>query len=292
MKKTDVYEIVKQNLIQRIEEISNGQTDGTWQKPWSLQPCRPINWLSSRAYRGVNLFLLNGCGTEFLTMNQIRELQASQKYKDVRLREGSKSHLVIYFKMVEHHKDESEEETLIPVLRYYRVFSLDDLDGLELRRTPSSYEHTPDEAEQALNAALTKYFEKAGIPVRTTKSDGCYYSPSHHSITIPDAKYFEKFNWHLSSLAHEAVHSTGKQMGRTLNCDQSSQDYAHEELIAELGAAILLAVFQVCNECSEANSAAYLHGWMTRIEETPARKLLGAFSAAQKAVDYILGEEI
>ena len=290
-KKTDIYEIVKDNLVRRIEEISTGKLAGRWQKPWSLQTLCPINHVSGREYSGVNLWLLNGYGSEFLTWNQIRELQATQKHKNIKLRKGSRSHIVIYFKMVEHKDSNTDEETIIPVLRYYNVFSLDDMEGIELRRKPSTYEHTSTEAEAKLEEALTKYFSREGIAVRTIKSDGCYYSPNQHSISIPEARYFERVDTRLSALSHEAIHSTCRKMGRPINCDKSSFEYCYEELIAEAGAAILLAKFGVSNEYSETNSSVYLHGWMTRIKETPAKKLVSALNAASKAVECILAEE-
>ena len=288
--KVDVYEIVKENILKRIEEMDAGQVDGRWVKPWSLQTVRPMNWHSQRLYSGVNLFLLNHCGSEFLTWNQIKELQQTKKQQNVQLRKGSKSHMVIYFKMLEK-EDEDGEITIMPVLRYYRVFSLDDISGLELKRTVATYEHNPEESETALNDALTAYFQREGIPVRMTKSDGCYYVPASHSITIPEERYFQHFNEYLSSLAHETVHSTAAHMGRKIDFDMNGENYAYEELIAEFAASLLLAHFGVANEISSQNSAAYLHNWMQRIKDTPARKLVSAMTSAQKAVDFILGVE-
>lgn len=295
----DVYEIVKENLLAKIEAIQTGETAGRWIKPWSLQRIRPMNWQSQRMYRGVNLWLLNEAGSEFLTWNQIKELQAQKKHSHIKLRKGSKSRMVVYFKMTEKsaednaedREDDTEGVKLIPVLRYYRVFSLDDIEGLELRRVPATYEHNPEEAETKLNDMLHVYFGRENIQVRTIKSDGCYYSPSEHGISIPEERFFAYFNEYLSSLAHEAVHSTGTVLGRTMNADHQSQEYAVEELIAEFGASLLLAAYGVDNAVCTQNSAAYLHGWMQRIREIPARKLVSAMNQAQKAVDFILGVE-
>ena len=200
----NVYEIVKETLLAKMEAMNNGEKDGRWVKPWSLRRVRPMNWESQRVYSGVNLWLLDGCGSEFLTFKQIQELQ--KKNPEVKLRKGSKGRFVIFFKMMDKEDEQNEGEIKqLPVLRYYYVYSLDDIEGLELRRPVATYKHDPEEAEIELNHALDNYIRREGISFRTAKSDGCYYTPAEHSITIPDGRYFKDYNRYLSSLAHEAT---------------------------------------------------------------------------------------
>ena len=284
----NVYEIVKETLLAKMEKMENGEIEGKWVKPWSLRRTRPINWKSQRFYSGVNLWLLDGQGSEFLTFQQIKELHS--KDSNVKLRKGSKGNMVIFFKMVDKENEQNEIKQL-PVLRYYHVYSLDDIDGLELRRPVATYEHNPEEAETQLNNALTDYFGRDGIPVRMTKSDGCYYTPAEHSITIPQERYFKHFNRYLSSLAHEAVHSTAAKLNRTISFDRDNPDYAFEELVAEFGASLLLASFGVADDLATDNNAAYIRSWLKHIKDMPSHKIISAMNKAQKAVDYILGVE-
>jgi len=286
----NVYEIVKETLLEKMEAMNRGEVDGHWLKPWSLRKVRPMNWQSQRCYSGVNLWLLDGCGSEFLTFQQIKELQ--QKDSNVKLRKGSKGHLVIFFKMVDK-EDEQDENKIkqLPVLRYYYVYSLNDVDGLELKRSVDTYDHNPEEAENKMNDALSDYFYRDGISVRMTKSDGCYYTPAEHSITIPESRYFKHYNRYLSSLAHEVIHSTAAKMNRAISFNRENPDYAFEELVAEFGASLLLARFSVADEQTTNNNAAYICSWMKHIRDMPAHKLISAMTKAQKAVDFILGEE-
>lgn len=284
----NVYEIVKETLLAKMEKMENGEIEGKWVKPWSLRRVRPMNWKSQRPYSGANLWLLDGQGSEFLTFQQIKELHS--KDSNVKLRKGSKGNMVIFFKMVDKENEQNEIKQL-PVLRYYHVYSLDDIDGLELRRPVATYEHNPEEAETQLNNALTDYFGRDGIPVRMTKSDGCYYTPAEHSITIPQERYFKHFNRYLSSLAHEAVHSTAAKLNRTVSFDRDNPDYAFEELVAEFGASLLLASFGVADELATDNNAAYIRSWLKHIKDMPSHKIISAMNKAQKAVDYILGVE-
>jgi len=215
-----------------------------------------------------------------------------QKDSNVKLRKGSKGHLVIFFKMVDK-EDEQDENKIkqLPVLRYYYVYSLNDVDGLELKRSVDTYDHNPEEAENKMNDALSDYFYRDGISVRMTKSDGCYYTPAEHSITIPESRYFKHYNRYLSSLAHEVIHSTAAKMNRAISFNRENPDYAFEELVAEFGASLLLARFSVADEQTTNNNAAYICSWMKHIRDMPAHKLISAMTKAQKAVDFILGEE-
>jgi len=92
----NVYEIVKETLLEKMEAMNRGEVDGHWLKPWSLRKVRPMNWQSQRLYSGANLWLLDGFGSEFLTFKQIQELQ--KKNPEVKLRKGSKGRFVIFFK--------------------------------------------------------------------------------------------------------------------------------------------------------------------------------------------------
>jgi antirestriction protein ArdC len=68
-----------------------------------------------------------------------------------------------------------------------------------------------------------------------------------------------------------------------------SEPYSHEELVAEMTAGFL------CGHCGilatvESNTAAYLKHWINKLQAEPSM-LLKAGSQAQKAFDYIIGEE-
>ena len=68
-----------------------------------------------------------------------------------------------------------------------------------------------------------------------------------------------------------------------------SEDYSREELVAEIGSAML------CNNvginCDKAfnNSVAYIQGWLKKLKDDN-RMIVWAASRAEKAARYILGE--
>jgi antirestriction protein ArdC len=89
------------------------------------------------------------------------------------------------------------------------------------------------------------------------------------------------------------VHSTG-HAGR-LNRDGiekyaafGSERYSKEELVAEIGASMLCGVTGIGNTID--NSVAYIQGWLGALK-ADSRLIVSAASQAQKAADYILGQE-
>lgn len=66
-----------------------------------------------------------------------------------------------------------------------------------------------------------------------------------------------------------------------------SEIYSREELIAEIGAAMLCGVSGIVQDTLD-NSAAYIASWLRRLKKD-SRLIVYAAAAAQKAVDYIQG---
>jgi len=111
---------------------------------------------------------------------------------------------------------------------------------------------------------------------------------------MPAKELFGKSEEYYSTLFHELTHSTGhaSRIGREgieqLNTF-GSESYSREELIAEMGAAMLCGISGIAPTTLE-NSAAYLRAWIARLK-SDSRLLVSAASAAQKAADFILGKQ-
>ena len=113
-KTVDVYELVNN----RIKELLEAGTI-PWRKPWTEWGL-PKNAISKRAYRGVNLMLLNVLDFEhnlFLTRHQIKELGAS-------VLKGEKGQFVIFTKMIEVDQKDTAVKEKKSILRYYKVFNI------------------------------------------------------------------------------------------------------------------------------------------------------------------------
>ena len=118
------------------------------------------------------------------------------------------------------------------------------------------------------------------------------YIPSRDAVTMPSRTAFESQSEYYSTLFHELTHSTGhaKRLAREGFDPQKfgSESYSREELIAEMGSAMLCGIAGI-EQATISNSAAYLQSWIKRLK-ADSRLVVSAASAAQKAADYIRGE--
>ena len=281
-----VYEIVTGQILEQLE-----QGVVPWSRPWKVDGLAPANLATGRAYRGINVLLLGfraGSTPWWLTFRQAKALGG-------RVRRGAKSAPVVFWKWAEKRNAEGEtqdEETAerIPVLRYYRVFNLDQTEGIDQERIPrlSTEEAEPVEAAERIVAG---YPDPPRVEHRA-QPRACY-APASDTVTMPPREVFESATGYYSTLFHELAHSTGhvRRLGRPSfernhAAPFGSDEYAREELVAELGAAFL---------CGEAgidpdvpNSAAYLDHWRQKLSRNP-RLIVTAAQQAQKAADHILG---
>lgn len=128
---------------------------------------------------------------------------------------------------------------------------------------------------------------------RREQSDHAWYRPSTDTVGMPARGLFNSSEQYYNTLFHELTHSTGhpSRIGREgiekLNTF-GSERYSREELVAEMGAAMLCGLTGLAPHTLE-NSAAYLQSWL-RALKADSRMVVAAASAAQKAADFILGK--
>jgi antirestriction protein ArdC len=131
------------------------------------------------------------------------------------------------------------------------------------------------------------------VNIKHGASDRAFYTPTFDYIQMPNKEQFKTEGEYYSTLVHEVIHSTGHKarLNRlSLNdakFDSKKHSYSYEELVAELGASYLTAMFGVATEQTQKNSAAYLQGWLSALK-ADKQMLYKASADAQKAVDYIV----
>lgn len=270
----NIYEIITEKIIEKLE-----QGVIPWRKPWVNGAA--VNWKTQKPYRGINVFLLEA--GEYATFKQIQE--AGGKVK-----KGEKSHIVVFWKWLEKEDEENGQVQKIPYLRYYRVFEINtQVEGLESKRKEIVYDHDPiEQAEEVFKGYINS-------PDYTFYSGQAVYYPTFDKINCPPLKDFTKAEEYYSTLFHEMVHSTGHKSrlarpGVTTEMVAFGDEvYSKEELVAEMGAAMLCGVAGIDNSTID-NSASYINSWLQKLKEDQ-RLIVQAAAQAQKAVDYILGKE-
>ncbi len=180
--------------------------------------------------------------------------------------------------------DGETEERKSAFLRYYTVFNLEQTEGLKaLLALPQAF---PIESAEAIVKGMPN-------PPAFEQDAQAAYIPSRDTVTMPSRTAFESQAEYYSTLFHELIHSTGhtKRLAREgFDTPQKfgSESYSREELIAEMGSAMLCGVTGI-EQATIQNSAAYLKTWIEHLK-SDSKLLVSAASAAQKASDYILGK--
>jgi antirestriction protein ArdC len=275
---SNVYEIITEKII---EQLQNGVVP--WRKPWRTE--LPCNLVSGKVYRGINPFLLapQGFGSRYwLTFNQASKLGGH-------IRKGEHSSIVTFWNVgkekIVRDADGRDRKTKPFLLRFYHVFNVEQTEGIMDKLglgNASPRIASIEQCETIVNAMPN--------PPRREKSDRAWYRPSTDSVGMPSRDLFNSSEEFYSTLFHELTHSTGhaSRLGREgieqLNAF-GSESYSKEELVAEMGAAMLCGVTAI-SPATIPNSAAYLQSWINRLRGD-SKLLVTAASAAQKAADYI-----
>lgn len=274
----NVYEMVTDRII---EELEKGVIP--WKKPWKSISNGAYNRVSKKPYSLLNQLMLKHEG-EYATFKQWQEMGG-------KIKKGAKSEFVVFWKMlsVEEEKDGATITKTIPMLRYYNVFHISQVEGIEPLEAVETIHNEPiEEAEKVKNG----YSVRENIQFIEEVGNKAFYSPSGDYICIPCKEQFEKINEYYSTAFHEMIHSTGhkKRLDRLVNAKFGSEKYSKEELVAEIGSAMILNELGIETPDTFENSTAYIQSWL-QVLKNDNKFIVSASGKAEKAVKYIIGIE-
>ena len=316
---------IAKRVVDRVLETINAEGTLPWTKPWKdrqnsvrvidgyTEITVPVRFWSrsGKPYQGINVLLLamSGHTGEFITF-------AQAKAEGGKVKKGAESHQILYWNMIRKETDELDDEgkkivKTIPILKYYTVFSLDDVEGLEPKHHPDpeviripqwhyepidgADEIDPESYDKTAEYIIAGYLSRCKTLRldREGVSDRAYYSPLLDQVVVPKVTQFQEVAEYYSTLFHELGHSTGhasrlnRFSGKDANAAFGSESYSREELVAEITAASILTTLGMETGNSFRNSAAYVKNWASHIKEDPMMFVTAA-SRAEAAVSLIL----
>lgn len=244
-----------------------------WVKPWHSSGIdAPYNPVSKRYYNGINfiqLSMMPGSTHNWVTYKQAQSVGAQ-------VRKGSKGVPVIYFSPLEVQDQVTNETKKIPMLKTYTVFNADQVDGLEL----------PAPAERNMNEVIQscEEFIKAQRARIQFGGNRAFYVPSMDYIQLPELDQFKSSADYYATALHELSHWTGHEsrLDRKISNKFGNEAYAFEELVAELGSAMLCAHNKIDGQLQHAS---YIADWLKVLNDDP-KNILKAGALAQKILDY------
>ena len=279
-----VYGLITEQILEALEA---GVVP--WREPWTLGPGMMPQNVDGRAYNGINAFMLAMApyqDTRWITYRKARELGGF-------VRKGEKSTIVVFWKPLDREvedRDTGEKEIkTFWLLRYYRVFNVEQCDGLDLKPMETPSEFDPIDAAEKIVAGMPK-----PPSMDHNGGDRAYYRPSADEIHLPARASFDSAEEYYSTAFHELGHSTGhksrlNRKGIEAVAPFGSPTYSKEELVAEFAAAFLCAMAGIANTMD--NSAAYIQGWISKLK-SDKRLAVTAAGQGQKAARYILGDGV
>lgn len=274
MARADVAQIVTDKIISLLERGNLPAFKKLWSERGS-----GYNYSTGNPYKGLNSLLTALATSElgyehnaWLTINQANSLGG-------KLRKGTKGKTVWLnsYRFVPK-KGENGEDLSYPLLTSFAVYNVAEIEGIDF--VFGSEAVPPMDLMEAAN--------RIGVEVRWG-GDKAAYSRGLDLIKLPNAADFVNEQALFAVFAHELIHSTGhkSRLNRTFGERFGDADYAKEELVAELGAAMLCAQYGI--ESTIEGHAGYLADWLT-VLKSDKRFIFKASSAAAKAVALLMGD--
>ncbi len=279
--KQDLYELVTNKVIAALEGGAP-----PWAPPWrgDGRSMQPENLATGRAYRGVNVLLLNmqaalaGYPTNrWLTFHQAKSLGGH-------VRRGEGGCPIVFFKIQEREEPAAGSEparSVYPLLRRFTVFNAFQVDGL-----PPEFSVEPPDVTWDACAQADTLIQATGARI-VHGGQQAFYAPEPDLIRLPDMGLFASTEAYYDVALHELTHWTGHKdrLSRPLGGRFGLSAYAFEELVAEMGSAFLNAH---CRLDSHLQHAAYVQEWLNALQNDK-RLIFRAASLAQRAADFVIG---
>ncbi len=297
--RVDVHQAVTDRIAEMLETCED-----KWKRPWistGRYNASPINVVSRKPYRGINVPILMSTGYqsgEWGTFDQWKKKGGEVRDEEgkvvkpgtMHVRKGEKGTQIVLFKPFE--KNEKNEDGTAKtgmMVKFFTVFNADQVEGYEVKvaETPKLVERSPVVTEFLRHTLITY---KEG-------SDSAYYSPTLDFVCMPEPGQFRDTEYgtaieHFHSVQlHEYGHATGHK--NRLDRDQTgrfgSEDYAYEELVAELTSAILCTQLGVSPTVRE-DHAMYIKNWLKAMKGDK-KFFFRAAGDAQKAIDWMMARQ-
>jgi antirestriction protein ArdC len=267
--------VIKQQLASPLDE---------WRMPWHNGALEPYNPISGHIYTGNNaIALIRSAQDEGYTSAKWAELSDWTKSKR-KVQKGSiptKIHRPIFCIST---RDKKIDDKRIVGFKLVKLFNGDQIEAHDNSQL--------DLFDQFQNRLLIDDFIENCNANINFHDGNAYYNSECDSIFIPHRKNFTSStnapadHNYYATIIHELIHWTGHstRLNRTTLGAAECKSRALEELIAELGTALICARFD--NQIQpRTDHAAYLKSWLTGLDEEIY--FGNAFKQAQEAIHYL-----
>ena len=266
-------------IIDRIEKgIKN-----KWSMPWHNSDFRcPVN-TQGYQYQGVNCFWLwmvkdqrGYDSNQWGTYQQWTELGGDLS--------GQSATAFNQYILQPKLRVDDDDNQLLYGFKAWAVFNRDQVKGIPKEKTEQSFVTQEMITDETIKNQTAKWFHNIPAVIETGSNKACYI-PSQDKIKMPDFDKFKTDIDYYTVLGHELIHWTGATNRLDRKLSQERKEYAFEELVAELGSALIAANLKIQSKPTK-NTTAYINGWLKAMKEKP-KVLLDAMSLSRYAVLFL-----
>lgn len=277
--------LLQETAAQVINLMESQGSD--WTRSWTMGANSPTSITTDKPYQGINWLILGLARARHGYSCSAWGTFKAWKDQGYIVQKGQKSQRVVRYQInkIDAAKSRTGMDESVPMLKVFWVFNGDqvvDSNGASFRN--------PNDCTETVEPAVTIADEMAaavGAQVSEGNHDLPCYIPSQDLINMPNQNQFNDPGAYSATLFHELTHWTGhkQRLNRTMVGGFRSDSYAFEELIAELGAAMLCAAVGLDNH-PRIDHAKYLNSWVRGLRDQP-EALFKAAGKASKAAQYL-----
>lgn len=292
--KDKVYNAVVPPLIARLEAATPDNPISPWSKQWRDDGSQSTvilmgarNGVSNRPYSGINWLILNlltdYSNQNYYTLNQLKKLTG--KDRPIPDDQWDRSENVVFFKMIDtKEKDSKGKPKKMPMMKVYKVWNHEQIPGLPVKPVVKAPEFEP---KTQVDRYLANLKLSGGVHLGGNKA--CYI-PSQDAICLPNEDAFYDKYCREATAAHEGIHATGakhrldRKSHKDFDIDKGFNSYAFEELVAELGAAMICTDLGI--PLDNLQHTEYIASWIKRLKDD-TDFIFKAAAHAGRAAEYL-----
>jgi antirestriction protein ArdC len=139
--------------------------------------------------------------------------------------------------------------------------------------------------DNSIDCTIEEFIANTKADIRHGDETRAFYTVNFDFINMPKIGQFNNSESYYNTLLHELTHWTGhkSRCDRELKGSFGSESYGKEELVAEIGSAIMSHEFKLSGI---EQSASYCENWLKAIHENN-NIIFSASTKADEAVSYL-----
>ena len=290
--KQKIYDAVVPQLIERLQQATPENPIAPWSTEWRDDGTKNTalmmgarNGVTNRPYSGINWLIL-GLLTDhkvqtYYTLNQLKQITGSNR--PVPDEKWDDSYDVVFFKMIEtKEKDAQGKAKKMPIMKTYKVWNHEQIPGLPINPATEAPDFDP-------KSQIDKYLANLELAggVHLGGNRACCI-PSQDAICLPNSEAFYDKYQREATAAHEGIHATGAKhrLDRKAHKDYDdvNSTYAFEELVAEIGSAMVCASLGI--PLDNLQHTEYVATWIKRLKNDHDF-IFKAAAHASRAAEYL-----